>query len=337
MEKNFALVVGLVTTLVLAACAAQSEPTSMPTGAPIIIETPSAPPIPTAAPVATLVTRTQWPPDVKTFVPQGAQIVDSAEADSDGDGISEMVVIYKEQGVGRGLVIRREGENGKAYMLGGDKPPELFRESWTANTIRDINKDGKIEIMVEGVIQQMATSLNIFQWNGKAYETLLSLSGGEGIAIDDAENKGVYDFTALQLLFPRSAIIHTTHAEWKKTAYEVTSDVLFLLGPPTTFNYPEEAALAYYIYLNKDEPEKMFALLTEPQRSKTPLQTLVELSRNVENVRVESLKIDEEKADSATVTLNVISVDRASQKEQPSQPVWRLKKEGKQWRLAELK
>lgn len=323
----------------LSSCGAASEPSPV---APSALPSPQptvaiATPIATQLPVATTSARTRWPPDLKTFLPANARVIDVNEVDTDGDGVSELLVIDQENGVGRGLVIRREGDNGRAYALGGNSPAELFQESWTANTVRDINGDGKIEIMVEGVVRGTMTALNIFQWNGSAYASLLSMTGSEGIAIDDPQNSGVFDFTALQVLFQRSAIMRATHAEWKKTAYEVKSDVLFILGAPTTFNNPEEAALAYYIFLDKDDPAEMARLLTEPQKSKTPLNALTALSRSVDSVSVESLKLEDEKPDSATAVLSIRYVEHATQKEQTAQHVWRLKKENNQWRLAELK
>ena len=50
------------------------------------------------------------------------------------------------------------------------------------------------------------------------------------------------------------------------------------------FNYPEEAALAYYIFLDKDQPADMYALLTEPQASQTPQKALEDLSRTLGSV-----------------------------------------------------
>jgi hypothetical protein len=295
--------------------------------------TPSARPGPTTP--ATSQPQTQWPPNLQDFLPAGARVVDSSEVDTDGDGVSEMLVIYREGGGGHGLVIRREGAGGRAYPLGADKPVQLFQASWTDNTVRDINADGKIEIMVEGADTGSATTVSVFQWNGRGYATLLSLSGTQGVAIDDPQARDIFDFTALQLLFDRSAIMRATHAEWDKGAYALKSDVLFLLGPPDRSNYPEEAALAYYIFLDKADPEAMYALLTEPQKSKTTLKALQDLSRSVDGVSVTSLRIDEEMSDSAQVTASVVSVEHGSGKEQRAETVWRLKKENGQWRLAE--
>ncbi len=324
----------------LSACGVSAPPppsTLAPTPLASGVPTSTRTAVPTPLAISKPNVQTKWPPELKNFVPASARVVDFSEVDTDGDGVNEMLVIYQDGASGRGLVIRREGANGRAYALGGDKPVELFQESWTGNTVRDINADGKIEIMIEGVVKGTATTVSVFQWNGaeRAYATLLSLTGSEGVAIDDPQARDIFDFTALQLLFQRSAIMRATHAEWNKTAYDIKSEVLFLLGTPNAFNYAEEVALAYYVLLDKDEPEQMYALLTEPQKSKTPLKAIQDLSRGVDGVSVVSLKIDDEKSDSATATLTVSSVDHATQKEQSAQHVWRLKKENGQWKLAE--
>src|SRR5438105_12875926 len=275
----------------MAGCSAAPAPTLPPAREPATTTPGRAPTI--LPPQATPEPLTVWPPTLTDFMPGGARLIYSSEVDTDGDGVNEMLVIYQVGTSGRGLVIRREGANGRAYPLGADQPVELFQDAWTGNTVRDINADGKIEIMVEGIVKGDSTTVSVFQWNGKAYATLLSLTGTQGVAIDDAQARGIFDFTALQMLFERSSIIRATHAEWDKGAYAVESDVLFLLGTPDKYNYPEEAALAYYIFLDKDQPQDMFALLTEPQASKTPQQALEDLSRTLDNVTVSTLALDD--------------------------------------------
>ena len=319
----------LLLVLLVAACSAAPAPTLPPSPAP----SRSAPAV--LPPQATPDPRSVWPPTLTDFVPASARLIYSSEVDTDGDGVNELLVIYQEGRSGRGLVIRREGANGRAYPLGGDKPVELFQDAWTGNTVRDINADGKIEVMVEGIVKGATTTVSVFQWTGKAYATLLSLTGTQGVAIDDAQARGVFDFTALQMLFERSSVIRATHAEWDKGAYAVESDVLFLLGTPDKINYPEEAALAYYIFLDKDQPADMYALLTEPQASQTPQKALEDLSRTLDNVTVSTLALDDEQADSARASLEVVSVEHGTGKAQSAQVVWRLKKENGQWRLAE--
>ncbi len=320
----------------LAACGGGAPPAGGPPSPTATAARSMPAPTRSASPAPPTVERpATWPPALQDFVPSGARVVDASEVDTDGDGLSELLVIYSDGGSGRGLVIRREGPTGRAYPLGADKPVELFRDSWTGNTVRDINADGKTEIMVEGVVKGSATTVSVFQWNGSAYVTLLSLTGTQGVAIDDPQARDVFDFTALQLLFERSAIMRATHAEWKDNAYALGSDVLFLLGPPDRTNYPEEAVLAYYTYLGKDEPEQMAALLAEPLKSKTTLKALQDLSRSVDEVSVAALRVDDEKGDSAQVTADVVLTEHDGGKAQSAQQVWRVVKANGQWWLAE--
>lgn len=326
------LVAMLIAGLLLL-CACDAQPALPRSATPIGTPAPNAQPSPT--PQATSDPRVAWPPDPKAFVPASAVIVDSSEVDTDGDGVGEMLVIYQDQDSGRGLVIRREGAGGLAYPLGGDSKPELFRDHWVSNTVRDVNQDGKVEIVVRGVVHGQAETVHVFQWNGSAYATLLALNGTEGVAMDDPQNDGVLDFTALQMLFQRSAIIHTVHAEWAGKSYRQSDDVLFLLGSAIDFSHPEETVLAYYQAWSDGNTTQMLALLSEPQKTRTPATALAEFARVTSAVHVETLSIDSEEAASAIVSASIRTVDRATHAEQLSKQTWRLTLEDKQWRLAE--
>jgi hypothetical protein len=292
---------------------------------------------------------------VAAFLPSGAVVVDVSEVDTDGDGVTELLVIYTIDGIGRGLVIRRELQRGRAYDLGGSAPAgtgpqalptavpqagslppaELFRENWGENTVADVNGDGKIEIVVEGTVGGSSETVSVFQWNGSGYVPLLTLSGAEGVAMDDVQKNGNLEFTALQLLFQRSAVMQGTHAAWRDGAYRQWGDIRFLFGPPVRFNYPEEVALAYYGYWGQGQPEKMYGLLAEPQRSQTSLDMLAEQARAVASVAVAALSVSDEQEASATVTLEARLLARAAQAEATEKQIWRVVKVDGQWRLAE--
>ena len=304
----------LACCIALCACEAQTaEPSPLPTAE--------------ATPVATL--------DANAFMPENARVITSEEVDTDGDGTSELLIILGQGGAGRGIVVRREGAGAVAYWLGGEKRTELFRAALGRKIVRDVNGDGKVEIVIEGIVGGVAAALNVFQWNGKEYVALLSLTGADGIAMDEPRRDGVLDFTALETLFRSSAIIRATHAEWNQSAYSVKSHVLFVFGAPLGLGYPEETALAYYVHWNKRESGKMFELLGDAQKARTPLAALEGLSGKVESVGVESLSIDEETAEQALIALNVRYLERGAQVEQSEKHVWRLQREGKAWRLTE--
>jgi hypothetical protein len=334
--------------------------TPRPTRVPFV-----APSLPTRAPRSTPDARVQWPPDVPAFLPPGAAAVDVSEVDTDGDGVKQMLVIYTLDGFGHGLVIRREGVAGRAYALGGGvpagtgpspsagfaegtvppmavpqagslPPAELFRERWGENIVADVNGDDRNEVVVEGVSSGSAETLSVFQWNGSAYVSLLSLSGAEGVAVDDPQKNGMLEFIALELLVPRSAMTRGTHAAWRDAAYRQWGDVRFLLGTPLRFNHPEEAALAYYVFWSQAQPEKMAALLADPQRSLTTLEGLAAQTRAFDLVSVASLRVDEEHEAAASVTVDARILARGSQTETTARHIWRLVKLDGEWRLAEL-
>ena len=280
---------------------------------------------------------TPQPPTCKfnasTYVPANARVVNMFSADTDGDGQSEWLIFYQEAGVGRGRVIRCVGDDGLTFALGGATPVELFADKLDAVWVRDVNQDGRNEIMVKGVLRGKAEVAHVFRWDGAMYAMLLALTGAEGVAFDNAQNANLYDFTALQLLFPRSIIIRATHAEWARDAYALEHDVLFLLGAPATFNYPEEATLAYYTFWQKREADEMFRLLSATQKTRTSLAALQQLCSSVDEVRVEQLTVDEETPAQATVSTQVRL--KAHGQAQTLNPVWRLQKEGGSWRLTE--
>jgi SnoaL-like domain len=164
----------------------------------------------------------------------------------------------------------------------------------------------------------------------------LALSGAEGVAVDDVQNNGLLEFTALQLLFQRSGVMQGTHAAWRDGAYRQYGEVRFLLGPPVRFNYPEEAALAYYVYWSQGLTEEMYGLLGEPQTYATPPDVLAEQTQAVASVAVANLSVTDEQEASATVMLEVRMTARATQTESSAKYIWRLVKVDGQWRLAEL-
>src|SRR5919201_3078508 len=77
-------------------------------------ETTSAPALSRTASATSVAVQTPWRPNLDKFLPGGARVMDSSEVDTDGDGITELLVIYQQGGIGRGLVIRR-GDTERAY------------------------------------------------------------------------------------------------------------------------------------------------------------------------------------------------------------------------------
>ena len=317
----------------LAACTLPANPPAQPPPRPT--RTPFARGAPAAA-RATPDPRVQWPPDVPALLPAGAAIVNMSEVDTDGDGEKEMLVIYALDGAGRGLVIRREGAAGRAYALGGSIPAELFRERWSDNTVADVNGDGRSEVVVEGVVAGAAEQVSVFQWNGTAYLSLLSLSGAEGVSVDDPRQDGMLEFSALEFPFPRSGMARSTRAAWKAGAYRLAADYHFLLGAPLRLNYPEQAVLAYYVFWRDAQPAKMLALLADPQRSLTTPESLAAQTRSLAGIAVANLRVDEDGQSEARVTAVVRTLPLGIQSETYVTHSWRLVNLDDGWHLAEL-
>lgn len=318
----------------LAACTLPADLPG-PTG-PRPTRTPFVPATPTPAPRATADPRVRWPPDVPAFLPAGAANVDVSEVDADGDGLKEMLVIYALDGAGRGLVIRREGAAGRAYALGAGAPAELFRERWIENTVADVNGDGRTEVVVEGVVAGSAETLSVFQWNGGGYVTLLSLSGSEGVAVDDPQQNGILEFTALDFPFSRSGIARSTRAAWRDGSYRLDAGYQFLLGTPLRFNYPEQAVLAYYQYWRDAQPEKMLALLADPLRALTTPEGLAAQAHSLASIAVADLRVDDEGQADAGVTAVVRMLPLGGRSEISATHRWRLVNLDDGWHLAEL-
>ena len=80
----------------------------------------------------------------------------------------------------------------------------------------------------------------------------------------------------------------------------------------------------------------MAALLADPQRSLTTLEGLAAQTRSVDSISVSSLRVDEEQAAGATVTVEARMLPHGSQTETTAKHIWRLVQLDGEWRLAEL-
>ena len=120
------------------------------------------------------------PRDAMAFLPPGAVLFDTLQADLDGDGWSERVLVFNDEesphgpGMG-GVVVLDDKPDGssEAYEF---RPPSEGKVTDAA--VRDINADGVLELLVYKSSEDgTAQYLYIGQWDGSAFVTLAPHGG----------------------------------------------------------------------------------------------------------------------------------------------------------------
>ncbi len=193
----------LLCLLLLASCL--PTPTPFPTHVPPLTSTPTpfptstSMPTPTLAPTPTL-TPTPVPAldpaTVATTVAKGQARLAAAGVeplclrweDTDNDGEPEWIGLYLQPG---------EPPQLAAFVLDGEtwhdlRPLErekhgLGEHSACELDVRDINADGRVEILVWGHAEVSTDLLHIFVWDGTAYALLAPFEGEAGVRLENAD------------------------------------------------------------------------------------------------------------------------------------------------------
>jgi hypothetical protein len=190
--------------------------------------------------------------------------------DVDGDGEPEWVGVYaRATGEPRLGAYVLDGEHWyelaaiseSEYGLGGQ--PECRLE------VRDINLDGKAEIMVWGHAEPDIELLHLFAWDGAEYGLVASFEGNGGILTEEQDGR-----LGEEVVVGHRAstdLVWQVVYSWDGVAYGWTWDryAWFFSARPHAYDTttPERAVISFYLALNDRDLPGAFRLLNEANRS----------------------------------------------------------------------
>ena len=283
--------------------------------------------LPTLAPTSTLTPNpTVTIARFSEFLSQDARVVFSTTMDCDNDGVSEVLVLYRDEAAyseGYGLVVEADGG---VHHLGGETPVELFGGEATRPPVEievyDHNGDGRVEIVVTGQIGVGATAVNIFRWDGAGYPTLLSLLGEDGVSVEGGGK-----------VIARSDLSGTGYfiekvAAWDGQRYRVSSRYDLSVDLDTCLSLeqsPSCAVVAFYDLLDEGDTVIAYALLGKELQAKVSPE---ELDKRFGRTLIALGK--DETVDSQTVQIKVMSEGGEQN------GTWHLRLQKGQWVLADF-
>jgi len=285
----FLTVIALLVLLV--ACAPPSAPTTVapvasPTAAPsptptsTLTPTPTLAPTPIPSPVPTL---TLDPATVATTVSAGQARLEAAGVeplclhwrDTDGDGEPEWVGLYLRPG---------ERPQLAAFVLDGEtwhdlRPLEkekhgLGEYPTCELEVRDVNADGRVEILVWGHAEASIDLLHIFVWDGTNYALLAPFEGEAGLRLENRDGD-----LADEVVVAYDAgddLVWEAVYTWDGANYGWTWEryAWFYLDRPHVHHTdtPEHAVISFYLAIGERDLPGAYGLLSAEARSARPAE-----------------------------------------------------------------
>jgi len=281
-------VLGFSCFLILASCTPAS--TSPPTR----LHTHPASPIPTPVPTARpFPVSTSTPFPTPTTVPTlDHAVVEAAVAkvrarlrgagveplclrweDSDDDGEPEWLGLYLQPGEPPRLM---------AFILDGEVWHELrpleehkLGEHPTCELeVRDVNADGRVEILVWGHAGASTDLLHIFAWNGTSYALLAPFEGEAGVRLENADGD-LADEIAVGYDAGRDLVWEAVYT-WDGGSYGWTWERYswFYLDRPHVYraDSPEHAVIYFYLAVDDSDLPGAYDLLSAEAQAKQPIE-----------------------------------------------------------------
>jgi len=241
--------------------------------------TPSPPPTPTPPPAPTL-----DPSAVAATVLDGQARLEAEGVeplcmrweDTDGDGEPEWVGLY---------VRPEEPPRLAAFVLDGDdwydlQPLEkekhgLGQYPTCELEVRDVNADGRVELVVGGHAEASADLLHIFAWDGAAYTLLAPFEGNAGVRLEntdgDLADEVVVGYDAAD------GLVWEAVYTWDGIAYGWTWEryTWFYLDRPHAYraDTPEHAVIFFYLAIDDRDLPGAYTLLSVPAQAAQPYET----------------------------------------------------------------
>jgi hypothetical protein len=196
--------------------------------------------------------------------------------DTDDDGEPEWVGLYLRP---------EEPPQLAAFVLDGDAWYELLPlekekhglgEYPTCELdVRDVNADGRVEVLVWGHADVSIDLLHIFAWDGTAYTLLAPFEGNAGVRLENADGD-LSDEVVVGYEAGDDLVWEAVHT-WDGGSYGWTWEryAWFYLDPPHAYrtDTPERAVIFFYLAIGDRDLPGAYGLLSGSAQAAQPYET----------------------------------------------------------------
>lgn len=185
--------------------------------------------------------------------------------DTDGDGVPEWIGLYQRSGQPPQLTaFVLDGESWHDLRALDESKYGLGEYATCELEIRDVNADGRIEILVWGHAGTSIDLLNIFVWSGATYELLGGFEGKRGVQLEntdgDLADEVIVGYEA------GSDLVWQAVYTWNGAAYGWTWEryVWFYLDRPHVYltDTPVHAVISFYLAIDDRDLPAAYGLLS---------------------------------------------------------------------------
>ncbi len=319
------------------------SPTPTATSAPTATPLPTAP-APTPAPIAPTVDATQVVATIEAG--QSALSAQQVEAlclrreDADGDGVPEWIGITSRRSEPPRLAAFVVGNDGTWHDLAPHETSKYGLGVYPTCelSVRDINADGRPEVLVWGHAETSTTLLHVFVWDAGRYALLAAFEGPAGVRLENSDGDLADEIV---VGYPKGAdlvweAVHT----WDGSSYGWTWDRhrWRALDRPHAYSAatPEVAVISFYLALNDRDLPGAYRMLSASAQARSPYPEWA--LGYATTLRVEAGSVHEagrSGESSAVVATLVRSYDNAEGRVLGRlwDVEWTLTREGELWRL----
>jgi hypothetical protein len=269
----------------------------------------------------------------------GVDVVCLRREDVDGDGSGEWLGAY----AGRGEPARLG-----AFVLDGDSWHELSSVAESKYGLgvhrtchlesRDINVDGRTEVLVWGHARESTDLLHVFAWDGAAYSLIAYFEGNAGIRLEEAD--GMLGEDVVVGHRADEDLVWEVVYTWDGAAYGWTWDrhAWFFRDRPHLYDSssPERAVISFYLALDDRDLPGAYGLLSTDAQAALPYDDWAlgfSTTISVEASGVRELEMDD--GTRASVSAQVLSRDNLGGRVLATlwDVVWEVVNGADDWRL----
>jgi len=314
LQRSFVTVTILLTLLV--ACAPTVAPTPVaPTGVPTPIPSPTL--TPTPAP-------TLDPAIVAAIVAKGQARLETASVeplclrwqDTDDDGEPEWVGLYlrpEEPPQLAAFVIDGEAWHDLRSLKKepGKKDHGLGEYPTCEMEIRDVNADGRVEILIWGHADSSTDLLHIFVWDGTTYALLALFEGKAGVRLENVDGD-LADEVVVSYEAGNDLVWEAVHT-WDGANYGWTWEryAWFYLDRPHAYHTdtPEHVVISFYLAIGDHDLPGAYGLLSPGAQAALPAGEWMTGFVTTVTAEVGSVRELSRSGDTATVAAQVRAYD----------------------------